>query len=204
MRAAIYARVSTVGHGQSVELQLRDLRQLAKQRGLEISREYCDEGVSGAKSSRPALDLLIADARRGKFRTLLVWKLDRLGRSLAHLVRLLDDFRACGVELVSFSEGLDFSTSTGKLMFQIVSAFSEFERDCIRERVVAGLRNAKAKGVRLGRPPVAVDATRIASLRARGASLREIAGQLGVGLGTIARSLQPRTKNLPKSASASR
>src|ERR1700674_1709078 len=133
-QAAIYGRVSTLTN-QSVEMQVRDLRQLAAGRSFEIVREYFDEGVSGTKSSRPALDQMLADAKRGKFRVLLVWKLDRLGRSLAHLVRLLEEFRTYGVELVSFSEGMDFSTSTGKLMYQLVSAFAEFERDCIRERV---------------------------------------------------------------------
>ena len=151
-RAAIYGRVSTLTN-QSVEMQARDLRQLAERRSFEVVREYFDEGFSGAKSSRPALDEMLADAKRGKFRVLLVWKLDRLGRSLAHLVRLLEDLRACNVELVSFSEGLDFTTTTGKLLYQVLSAFAEFERDCIRERVRAGMRNARAKGKSIGRPP---------------------------------------------------
>ena len=153
MRTAIYARVSTTVH-QSVEMQLRDLRELATRRGFEIVAEYCDAGVSGAKDSRPALDKMLADGRSGKFGAVLVWKLDRLGRSLLHLVRLLEEFRRIGIELVSFSEGLDFTTTTGKLLFQIISAFAEFERDCIRERVRAGMRNARAKGRRIGRPPL--------------------------------------------------
>ncbi len=134
MRTAIYARVSTTGN-QSVEMQLRDLRELAERRGFEIVGEYCDEGVSGAKDSRPRLNQLLADAEVGKFSVILAWKLDRLGRSLFHLVRLMEDFRRLDIELVSFSEGLDFTTNTGKLLFQIISAFAEFERDCIRERV---------------------------------------------------------------------
>lgn len=168
-RIAIYARVSTSG-GQSVGMQLLDLRELAKRRDFELVGEYCDEGVSGSRESRPALDALLRDARRRKFDAVLVWKLDRLGRSLVHLVRLLQDLRALGVELISFSEGLDFTTTTGKLLYQVISAFAEFERDCIRERVTAGLRNARAKGKRLGRPPVVVDAPRIAVLRAQGRS----------------------------------
>src|SRR5215470_27728 len=175
LRAAIYARVSTTnGQANGVEMQLRDLREMAERRGFQITREYCDAGVSGAKDSRPALDAMLADAKRGKFQVLLIWKLDRLGRSLANLVRLLEDFRAWGVELVSFGEGLDFSTATGKLLYQMISAFAEFERDCIRERVKAGLRNARAKGVTLGRPRVVVDAAKIASLRASGASWPKI------------------------------
>jgi len=200
--AAIYVRVSTT-NGQSVEMQLRDLRQLAAQRGLEVVHEFCDEGWSGAKNSRPALDAMLADARRGKFRVLLVWKLDRLGRSLAHLVRLLDDFRACGVELVSFSEGLDFSTTTGRLMYAMVAAFAEFERGCIVERVKAGLRNARARGRRLGRPRVAVDAARIGRLRAQGLSWAKIAERLGVGEGTVYRAAQESAKTLPGPAPVS-
>jgi len=185
-------------------MQLRDLRQLAERRGFEIVREYCDEGWSGARDSRPALDVMLADAKRGRFRTLLVWKLDRLGRSLAHLVRLLEDFRACGVELVSFSEGLDFSSTTGKLLYQVISAFSEFERDCIRERVRAGLRNAKAKGRRLGRPRVNVDCARIAALRASGASWRAITRELGLSAGTAKRAFYGLSKKPSAQASVSR
>ncbi|MFQ5662744.1 MAG: recombinase family protein [Terriglobia bacterium] len=152
MKAAIYARVST-SQGQAVEMQLRDLRELAARRGFAIVGKYCDEGVSGARDSRPALDRMLADAHAGKFNVVLVWKLDPLGRSLVHLVRLMEYFRGLAIELVSFSEGLDFTTTTGKLLFQIISAFAEFERDCIRERVLAGMRNARAKGKRIGRPP---------------------------------------------------
>lgn len=185
-RAAIYGRVSTLTN-QSTEMQVRDLRQLADRRGFEVMHEYLDEGFSGAKSSRPALDEMLADAKRGKFRILLVWKLDRLGRSLAHLVRLLEDLPACNVELVSFSEGLDFTTTTGKLLYQMLSAFAEFERDCIRERVRSGLRNARAKGKRLGRPRVTVDAARMVSLRAHGRSWREITTEMAISKGSAQR-----------------
>lgn len=200
MKVAIYARVSTSHHGQSVEMQLRDLRQLADRRDLEIVREYCDEGVSGATDSRRALDAMLADAKRGKFEALLIWKLDRLGRSLAHLVRLLEDFRAWGVELISLSEGLDFSTATGKLLYQIISAFAEFERDCIRERVRAGLRNAMAKGKKLGRPKIAADCSQIALLRSQGQSWASISKSLGIGKGTAQRAFSRRPKN-PSGAS---
>jgi len=197
-QAAIYGRVSTLAN-QSTEMQVRDLRQLAARRGFEVLHEYLDEGFSGAKSSRPALDEMMADAKRGKFRVLLVWKLDRLGRSLAHLIRLLEDLRACNVELVSFSEGLDFTTATGKLLYQMLSAFAEFERDCIRERVRSGLRNAKAKGKRLGRPRVALDASTVARLRAQGRSWRAVALDLGTNTATARRAVLGRDKNLRKS-----
>ena len=194
-RVAIYARVSTLS-GQSVEMQIRDLRELAKHRNLDVIREYCDEGVSGSKEYRPALDALLRDARRRKFDAVLVWKLDRLGRSLVHLVRLLQDLRNLGVELVSFSEGLDFSTTTGKLLYQVISAFAEFERDCIRERVRAGLRNARAKGQRLGRPRVMVDGSRIALLRGQGRSWREITTETGISKGTAQRAVRSLPRNI--------
>ena len=178
-RVAIYARVST-SIGQSVEMQLRDLREFAKHRSFELVGEYCDQGLSGSRESRPALDDLLRNARRRKFDAVLVWKLDRLGRSLVHLVRLLEEFRALGVELISFSEGLDFTTTTGKLLYQVISAFAEFERDCIRERVMAGMRNARARGKCIGRPRKVVDPFRINELRAQGASWREIAEKLKV------------------------
>jgi DNA invertase Pin-like site-specific DNA recombinase len=194
-RVAIYARVSTSG-GQSVGMQLLDLRELGKRRDFELVGEYCDEGVSGSRESRPALDALLRDARRRKFDAVLVWKLDRLGRSLVHLVRLLQDLRALGVELISFSEGLDFTTTTGKLLYQVISAFAEFERDCIRERVTAGLRNARAKGKRLGRPPVVVDAARIAVLRSQGRSWSQITAETGISKGTAQRALCSLPKNV--------
>ncbi len=190
MKVALYVRVSTIGHGQSVDVQLNDLRRFAAQRGFEIVKEYADEGISGSKSSRPALDQMLADAKRGKFQAILVFRLDRLGRSLAHLVRLLEDFRSWGVELVSFSEGLDFSSTTGKLMYQIISAFSEFERDVIRERVHAGLRTARAKGRKPGRPCPDVSAEQLREALAGGDSYAEVSGKLGISPSTISRRLR--------------
>jgi DNA invertase Pin-like site-specific DNA recombinase len=198
VKVAIYARVSTSNAGQSVEMQLRDLRDLARRRGFDVFREYCDQ-ASGARDSRPALDAMLTDARQGKFGAILIWKLDRLGRSLSHLVRLLENFEAWGVELISFGEGLDFSTATGKLLYQIISAFAEFERDCIRERVRAGLRNAAAKGKKLGRPRLPVDASTIALLRTQGQSWAAISSSLGIGKGTVQRAFY----SLPKNPSSS-
>jgi DNA invertase Pin-like site-specific DNA recombinase len=190
-QSAIYCRVSTLTN-QNVEMQIRDLRELAARRGFEVVREYCDEGISGAKNSRPALNEMLVDARRGKFRVLLVWKLDRLGRSLAHLVRLLEELRTCNVELVSYCEGLDFTTTTGKLLYQVLSAFAEFERDCIRERVRAGMRNARAKGKRIGRPPrtqlSSEDRKSIGEAYWRGkTSFRLLAKRFDTSIGTVQR-----------------
>ncbi len=165
-RAALYVRVST--DEQSCDMQERDLLRLAEQRGLEVAHVYRDEGWSGAKASRPAFDAMLRDAKRGRFSVLLCWKLDRLGRSLSNLLRLLEDLRTWNVGLVSYSESLDLDSPSGRLMFQLVSAFAEYEREIIRSRVKAGLRNARAKGKRPGRPRVAVDATEITRLRAEG------------------------------------
>jgi DNA invertase Pin-like site-specific DNA recombinase len=186
VKAALYCRVSTTA-GQSVEMQLRDLRQLAEQRGFEIVTEFCDEGVSGSCDSRPQLDRMLQDAQRGKFQAILIWRLDRLGRSLQHLVRLFENFRAWNVALISFGEGLDFSTSMGKLFYQLSGAFAEFERDCIRDRVRAGMRNARAKGRHIGRPRAVVDVARIGQLSALGTPWAKIGRTVGVSARTVKR-----------------
>src|SRR5215472_620021 len=144
-RVALYSRFSTK-HGQDAELQLRELRDYAASRGWMIIGEYVDHGVSGSKACRPALNRLMADAHRRKFDAVLVWKLDRFGRSLQHLVNALAELEARGVAFVSLRDNLDLSTPSGRLMFQIVGAMAEFERALIQERVRAGLRNARAKG----------------------------------------------------------
>jgi len=185
-QVAIYARVSTL-HGQNPEMQLDELREYASRRGWGITREYVDQGVSGSKESRPELNQLMDDAHRRKFDAVLVWKIDRFGRSLKHLVNALADLSAYGVAFVSLRDNIDLSTPSGRLMFQIIGAMAEFERSLIQERVKAGLRNAKAKGKRLGRPPSGVDPSRIIALRASGASCRAISRELGVGIATLYR-----------------
>jgi DNA invertase Pin-like site-specific DNA recombinase len=186
MKAAIYARVSTTNHGQDVTLQTRDLQQFAEARGWHLVDAYIDAGVSGAKDSRPELNRLMADAQHRKFDVVLVWKLDRFGRSLRHLVNALAELEDLGIAFVSFTDNLDLSTPSGRLMFQVIAAMSEFERSLIQERVRAGMRNAKAKGRPIGRPRVNVDLAELARLRDSGASLRAIAALLGVSVGKIA------------------
>jgi DNA invertase Pin-like site-specific DNA recombinase len=188
-RVAFYARVSTFA-GQNPEMQLVELREYAARRGWQLTEEYVDHGVSGAKESRPALNRLMADAKQRKFDVVAVWKLDRFGRSVAHVVVALAELEALGITFVSLKDNLDLSTPSGRFMFQIVAAFAELERAMIQERVRAGLLNAKRKGKRLGRPPAAVDKARIARLRAAGASLRAIAGQIGVSVATVHKLLQ--------------
>jgi len=193
MRVGIYARVSTL-IGQSPEMQLAELREYASRRGWEIVGEYVD-CISGSKESRPELNRLMADAHRRHFDAVLVWKIDRFGRSLKHLVNSLADLDSYGVAFVSLRDNLDLSTPSGRLMFQIIGAMAEFERSLIQERVRAGLRNAKLKGKTLGRPSLILDSGRIARLRASGASIREISAQLEVSPSTIHKALQQRTQN---------
>lgn len=185
MKAAIYARVSTINNGQLPEMQLHDLRDSCMRRGWEVAGEYVDIGQSGAKDSRPELNRLMSDAHERKFDLVLTWKLDRFGRSLRHLVNALADLEARGVALVSLKDNIDLSTPSGRLMFQIIGAMAEFERSLITERVRAGLRHAQAKGRRLGRPRVAVDVGRVIRMRAEGASYRSVAAKLGVSVGKV-------------------
>jgi DNA invertase Pin-like site-specific DNA recombinase len=194
-RIALYARVSTSNGQQDPEMQLRELREYAERRGLAIVGEYIDR-MTGSKDSRPSLNRLMADAGQRKFDAVLVWKLDRFGRSLRHLVNALAELEALGLTFISLRDNLDLSTPSGRLMFQIIGAMAEFERSLIQERVKAGLRNAKAKGKRLGRPRIVVDQVTILSKRDSGASWRAIAEKLGVGLGTVHRIAQRRPTNL--------
>ena len=184
-KAAIYARVSTTGNGQSPEMQLRELREYCERRGWQIAGEYVDAGISGAKDRRPELDRMMADAHKRRFDVVAVWKFDRFARSVSHLLRALDTFRVLGIEFVSLSESLDTATPAGRMVFTVLGAVAELERSLIAERVRAGLRNAKAKGKKLGRPRVAVDVTRIARLRAQGRSWPQIAAEMGLSVGKV-------------------
>ena len=189
MKAAIYARVSTT-NGQDPEMQLRELREYCQRRGWKLVGEYIDVGISGAKEKRPQLDRMMADAHRRRFDAVVVWKFDRFARSVSHLLRALETFKALGIEFVSLSEQMDTSTPTGKMVFTVLGAVAELERSLIAERVRAGLRNARAKGKRLGRPRKAVDRTKIATLRSQGCGWKKIASTLGVGVGTVIRAAQ--------------
>lgn len=193
-RVAIYARVSTVNHGQDVSLQTRDLEQFAQARAWCLVDSYIDVGISGTKDKCPELNRLMSDAHKRRFDVVLVWKLDRFGRSLRHLVNALAEFESLGIAFVSLSDNLDLSTASGRLMFNIIGAMAEFERALIQERVRAGLRNARAKGKRLGRPSKNVDAATVARLRGEGASWRAISAQLGVGIATVHRAARARSK----------
>ena len=181
-RVAIYARVSTTD--QSTEAQLLDLRRYVSERGWSMFKEYCDNGISGTTDSRPALNGLMNDARKRRFDVVLVWRFDRFARSTRHLINALEEFKNLGIDFVSFQENIDTSSPLGSAIFTIISAVAQLERDIIAERVKAGLRRAKKNGKKLGRPRVAVDANRIAHLRAQGLSWAKISEQLGIGKGT--------------------
>jgi DNA invertase Pin-like site-specific DNA recombinase len=175
MKVAIYARVSTIGNGQDPSMQTRELREYIERRGWDLAGEYVDVGVSGTKERRLELDRLMADAHRRRFDVVAVWKFDRMARSVSHLLRVLETFGALGIHFVSLSEAIDTATPAGKMVFTVLGAVAELERSLIVERVKAGLRNARAKGKRLGRPKKWVDAANVARLRAAGRSWRKIA-----------------------------
>jgi DNA invertase Pin-like site-specific DNA recombinase len=193
--AAIYARVSTIGHGQDPSTQTRELTEYCQRRGWEVFDQYVDNGVSGKKDSRPALNRLMADAHARRFDVVVCWRFDRFSRSVSHLCRALETFSALDIQFVSLCEQVDTNTPTGKLVFTILGAVAEGERNLIADRVRAGLRNAKAKGKRLGRPRVDVDVAEIESLRASGHSWRTIARKLGVSIGTAHAAARTKSQN---------
>lgn len=183
---ALYARVSTME--QNCEVQLADLRRYASQR-FGRTCEYVDVGVSGAQRRRPQLDSLMGDAHKRLFDVVLVWKFDRFARSVKHLVDSLEEFRALGVDFISYTEGVDTTTPSGQLLFHIMGAVAQFERDLIAERVRAGIAYARAMGKRIGRPPSVVDIAEILRLRGQGMSLRAIAKSLNIPVSRVRRAL---------------
>lgn len=197
MRTAIYARVST-NNGQDPEMQLRELREYCQRRGWEVAGEFVDKGISGAKDSRPELNRLMAEARGRRFGAVVVWKFDRFARSVSHLLRALEDFRALGIEFVSLSEQVDTSTPTGKMVFTVLGAVAELERSLIGERVKAGIRNARAKGKRLGRPRKVADPGEIHRLRFEGASWRGVGKALGISAATALHTARKHRLEIPR------
>lgn len=184
---ALYARVSTLE--QDCNVQLADLRRYAQQR-FARHYEYVDVGVSGAQRKRPQLDALMTAARQRVFDVVLVWKFDRFARSLKHLIDSLEEFRALGIDFISFTEGIDTTTPAGQLLFHVVGAVAQFERDLIVERVRAGMAHARAMGKQIGRPRAIIDADKVVGLRKTGHSLRSIAMQLDV---PVSRALKARS-----------
>ena len=191
MRIAIYARVSTHDKGQDPDLQLTPLREYCKQRGFEVTGEFVDVGVSGSKDRRPELDRLMDLAKKRLIDCVIVWKLDRFGRSLKHLVTALDEFEKLGVSFISYRENLDLTSSTGKLMFHIIAAMAEFERTLIVERVKAGIVNARAKGKQIGRKPIdPIFVEKMFELRSQNLSYEKISKELKLSVGVIHKTLR--------------
>ena len=186
-KAVIYSRVST--NEQTVENQLKVLREVAEKRGLEVVREISDEGISGAKGrdERPGFDELIKGSVKNKWDIILVWDVSRLGRSLKHLVSFLEDIQSAHCDLYIHQSGIDTSTASGKMMFGMLSVFSEFERSMIRERVIAGQQRAVANGVKLGRKTNVNDGiiTAVYHMRQNNVPIKRIAKDLQIGVGTV-------------------
>ena len=187
--AAIYARVST--DKQKAEMQVVELKNYVKRRGLNLGQTYIDQGYTGGNMQRPAFGQMMDDAHKRAFDVLIVWKLDRLSRSLKDLITTLETLGSLGVDFISYDNSLDTSTPTGKLVFHVVGSVAEFERDIIRERVRAGLANAKRNGKRLGRPSILAKVSpKIYILKEKGLSNRAIAIRVGVGEATVRRALK--------------
>ncbi len=186
-KVAIYARVST--DKQTTENQLTELRAVANRMGYEIVQEYVENGISGAKSrsDRPYLDAMLKDAVRGRFDMVLCWSIDRLGRSLQNLVEILNELQSLKVDLFFLQQGMDTSAPSGRMMFSIFGALAEYERNLIRERVIAGQKRAITNGVKMGRPSKMNDGLRsaIQLLREKGMGIKQIARELKVGIGTV-------------------
>src|SRR5246127_1253457 len=187
-RAAIYVRVST--DKQTVENQVRELRRIAERRGWQVVEQYSDAGISGAKGrdSRPGLEQMLKDASKRRFDVVMAWAIDRIGRSLIHLLGTIQTLEACGVDLYLDQQSIDTTTPAGRLMFQVTGAFAEFERSMIRHRVRAGLKRAVESGKQLGRPKIdpVIEKRIRAQLRTKKGMLA-IARDLKVGTGTVQR-----------------
>lgn len=192
MKVALYVRVST--NNQTTENQINELERVAQCRGWNIVAKYKDDGISGSKgrTERPALDALMKGATRREFDLIAVWSIDRLGRSLQHLVETVNELNSVGVDLYVHQQAIDTSTPAGKLAFSVFGALAEYERELIRDRVKAGLDRAKRNGTKLGRPTNLNESVKsaIVALRAKEHSIRHIAAQLRVGTGTVYKVLQ--------------
>jgi len=187
-QVALYARVST--DGQTTENQLQELRKVAKRNGWHIAQEFVDHGISGAKGrdQRPAFDEMLKAVTRKEVEVVMSWSVDRLGRSLQHLIGFLDELHSKKVDLYLHQQGIDTGTPAGKMLFQLLGVFAEFERSMIRERINAGLARAKAQGKKLGRPRVSLTVeNKIKKLRSTGKGIRKIASELRVGVSTVMR-----------------
>jgi DNA invertase Pin-like site-specific DNA recombinase len=184
-KAAIYARVSTPD--QCPESQIYDLRKLAEQRGFDVVQEYCDHGISGSKARRPALDSLMADARRGKFSVVLVAAFDRVARSTKNFLEIVDELHELGIEFISAREAIDTTGAMGRMFITLVGSIAELERSLITERIKAGMRRARLEGQRLGRAPLNIDHDALVCDRLAGMSLTAVAKKYRVSRASVVR-----------------
>lgn len=185
-RAAIYVRCSTTH--QNLDIQLNDLRKYAEAKGLQVVQEYSDFGISGAKDRRPALDEMLKAARKRRFDFVLVWRFDRLGRNTRHLLTLFEELELLQISLVSHQEGVDLSSSIGRVIATVLAALASFERELIKERVIAGIQNARANGKTLGRPKK-VDYEKVRKLRKQGQTYKKIIELMGISPGSVRKAL---------------
>jgi DNA invertase Pin-like site-specific DNA recombinase len=188
MKAALYLRVST--SQQTTSNQRRELESYCERQGWQVAEIYDDSGVSGSKQERPALDRMLKDATAGKFQVVVVWKIDRLARSVAHLLSILQQLQSAGVGFCSTTQQLDTTTPYGRMVTQLLGCIAEFERSLVVERVKIGMASARARGSKIGRPRTAVDIRKALELRMKGLGLKQIARLIGVPRSTLHRTLQ--------------
>ena len=194
-RAGCYVRCSTIN--QTTENQSIALRQYCERQGWTISKTYEDQAISGTQHDRPSLNAMLADAQRGEFDVVVVWKIDRLARSTAHLLEILNLLRASHVDFCSSTQGIDTTTAHGRMVFTFLGAIAEFERELITERVTAGIARAKQNGVQFGRPRVGFDINKALELRKGGLSWGQLAKRMGVSSATLRRAIYPLLKTPP-------
>lgn len=192
-RAALYVRCST--SGQTTQSQLLELNRYCERQNWTITKTYEDQAVSGTQHDRPSLNAMLADAKQGKFDVVVVWKIDRLARSTAHLLEILNLLRTSGVDFCSSTQNIDTGTPHGRMVFTMIGAISEFEKDLCKERVSCGIANAKKAGVKFGRPRAGYDVNKAVELRKEGLSWGQLAKRIGVSSATLRRTIPPLLKS---------
>lgn len=202
MKVAIYLRVSTKNKGQDVNTQLIPIKEYCLRSGFEIYKVYSDIGESGSKESRPEFDIMLKDLRNNKFKAIAVYKLDRIGRSMQHLLKLFEEFNKRGIEFISLTQNIDTTTPEGRMFLKMLMVLGEYERDLIVNRVNDGIRRAKELGTRsgkaIGRPTIDADVSEVIKLKESGLSLRQISKQLNLSLGKVQRCIKTHGAQIDK------
>ena len=198
MRVVCYARVSTSHHDQKPEIQIEEMRRFCLMKDWTIQEELIDHGYSGGTDARPGLKKLLAMVRNKEVDTIIVLKLDRLFRSLRHLIVTLDEWQEMGITFIAIKDQVDYTTSTGRFFVQLLGCLGEFEKSLLKERTIMGLQHAKARGVKLGRRKERNDEA-IWALRDKGMSIRQIARELGFSTTAVQRGLKARLLGVTES-----